>query len=469
MEPRWPPLQEPTARKAWNGVLKPVAAQLQTCAPQLAARIVERLRADLPTIVPDATAVAEQLASVEAILRQLAQCIEIGDDPRGFDIAPPTAVVARSGVQRNIALNELVRSVRLGQQQTWQWLFERVTAAQAGERDRALGLATDLLFAYCDALLVQAEHLYEVEREAWLRGAAAARAAAVDDILADREDDPQRASKRLRYDINRHHVGVSMWLDATHDAADTQTVLTEALTQLAGAVSAQSNLIHPAGSMALVAWLSRPQPFAAAGLEGAHICGKARLPQGVWVAIGEPGWGIGGFRRTHTEAAHAHRFASLLGDRADVVTRYRDVAVAALASTDGVHAMAFAKRVLGPLAADDEATYRVATTLAVYLEENRSPAKAAQRLTVHPNTVSYRVHRAEELLGRPIDTNILDLSVALALLPALRGLRPATASNCDDSTTPSPNSVAAPRADMPRNLLASRTNPPQAAKPRRIP
>jgi DNA-binding PucR family transcriptional regulator len=104
------------------------------------------------------------------------------------------------------------------------------------------------------------------------------------------------------------------------------------------------------------------------------------------------------------------------------VTRYHDVAVAALASTDGEHAVAFVKRILGPLAANDEATYRIAITLAVYLEENRSPAKAAQRLTVHPNTVSYRVHQAEEFLGRPIDTNTLDLLVALALLPAMRGL-----------------------------------------------
>jgi DNA-binding PucR family transcriptional regulator len=66
--------------------------------------------------------------------------------------------------------------------------------------------------------------------------------------------------------------------------------------------------------------------------------------------------------------------------------------------------------------------YRIAITLAVYLEENRSPAKAAQRLTVHPNTVSYRVNQAEEFLGHPIGTNTLDLSVALALLPALPGL-----------------------------------------------
>ncbi|HET9876114.1 MAG TPA: helix-turn-helix domain-containing protein [Mycobacterium sp.] len=422
MEPRWPPLQEPIARDAWNKVLKPVAAELQRCTPQLAARIVERLQADLPKIVPDVSAVAEQLASVEAILRQIAQCIEIGDDPHRFDLAPPTAVIARSGVQRNIPLNELLRSVRLGQQQTWQWLFERVTATRAGERHKALDLATNLLFAYCDALLVQAEHLYEIERESWLRGAAAARAGAVDDILAEREDDPQRASKRLRYDINRHHVGVSAWVTATHDEPDPQTTLTAALSQLVSGLSAQSSMIHPAGSMAIAAWLSRPQPFTTNDMDAAHICAKACLPDGVWVAIGEPGWGIGGFRRTYIEASHAQRVAVFLGDRASAVTRYRDVAVAALASMDGEHAVAFVKRILGPLAANDEGTYRVATTLAAYLEENRSPAKAAQRLTVHPNTVSYRVNRAEELLGRPIDTNTLDLSVALALLPAMRGL-----------------------------------------------
>jgi DNA-binding PucR family transcriptional regulator len=389
----------------------------------LAERIVDRFQSEPPKVVPDAAAVAEQLASVEASLRQIAQCIELGDDPRRLDLAPAAAAIARSGVQRNIPLNDLLRSARLAQEQLWQWLFDRITASSApAEQLRALDLATNWLFAFIDAFLVQAEHLYEIEREAWLRGAAAARAAAVDDILTEREDDPHRASKRLRYDINRHHVGVSTWLDATRDDPDVQTTLAEALAQLTRAVSAQSTLVHPAGSMAIAAWISRPQTFTAAELDAAHICSKARLPDGVWVAIGEPGWGIGGFRRTHIEASHAQRVASLLGDRASVVTRYRNVAVAALASADGEHAVAFVKRILGPLAANDEATYRIAATLAVYLEENRSPAKAAQRLTVHANTVSYRVHQAEELLGRPIDTNTLDLSIALALLPAIRGL-----------------------------------------------
>ena len=63
-----------------------------------------------------------------------------------------------------------------------------------------------------------------------------------------------------------------------------------------------------------------------------------------------------------------------------MLTRYRDVAVTAMASIDREQTAAFVTRVLGRLAADEESTYRIATTLAVYLEENRSPARAAQRL-----------------------------------------------------------------------------------------
>ena len=77
---------------------------------------------------------------------------------------------------------------------------------------------------------------------------------------------------------------------------------------------------------------------------------------------------------------------------------------------------------MGTLVDNDEAADRIAVTLGVYLEENRSPAKAAKRLMVHPNTVSYRIRQAEELLGRPIDADLRDLSVALALLPAVPGL-----------------------------------------------
>lgn len=423
MEPQWRPLRDPVANRVWQQVLRPVAAELRTGADKVAELIVQLYQAEAPEVVPDAAAVAEQIASTEAALHQVAQCLDIGLDPCRAELAPATAAFARSSVQRNISLNDLIRSVRLAQRRLWQWLFDRITeASPPGEHGKALELATNWLFAYIDDFLAQAEHAYALEREAWLGGAAAARASAVDAILAEREDDPQRASTRLRYDINRHHLGVQTWLDPTQDVGDDQSLLAEALAQLARAVSAQSTLVHPTRSMAIAAWITRPNAFAAEDLEVIQDAGCTLLPSGTRVAVGEPGWGITGFRRSQVEASHAQRVASLLGDRAALVTCYRGVAVAALGCADAEHAVAFVKRVLGPLAADDEATYRIAGTLAVYLDENRSPAKAAHRLSVHPNTVSYRIHQAEVLLGGPIDTGTVELSVALALLPAVPGL-----------------------------------------------
>jgi DNA-binding PucR family transcriptional regulator len=163
--------------------------------------------------------------------------------------------------------------------------------------------------------------------------------------------------------------------------------------------------------------------FNAAGLAIADVgARRLALPDGVRVATGEPGRGLKGFRCSHIEASHAPRVAALAGERASALTRYGYVAVAALATRDTEQAQSFVRRVLGPLAADDEATYRVATTLSVYLQENRSRARTAKRLTLHPNTVSYRVDQAETILGRSIDTDSLDLAVALVLLPTPPGL-----------------------------------------------
>jgi DNA-binding PucR family transcriptional regulator len=57
----------------------------------------------------------------------------------------------------------------------------------------------------------------------------------------------------------------------------------------------------------------------------------------------------------------------------------------------------------------------------VYLEENASRSRAAKRLGLHENTISYRVRQAEEALGHPLETHALELRVGLALLPAVRG------------------------------------------------
>jgi DNA-binding PucR family transcriptional regulator len=137
---------------------------------------------------------------------------------------------------------------------------------------------------------------------------------------------------------------------------------------------------------------------------------------GVLAASGSPGTGLTGFRRSHQEALHARRIAALTRRRPGFVTRYDEVAVAALASADLEQAKAFVASELGPLAADDDRTSRLAATLRVYLDENLSPRRTAQRLGVHENTITNRIRSAQEQLPHPIEHRTCELQVALRLV-----------------------------------------------------
>ena len=425
MELAWEPLREPDAEKVWKTLLRPIAAELRACAGEIAQRIVAHQQGEMPALFTDPQSVSENLVSTEASVRQFADIIDVGGEPGDVELPAPTAAIARAGVMRQIPLANFLRFYRLAQELVWQWMWDRITAVAADRTQQALALrlVTSWIFGYIDAALNRAEQVYEAERETWLRNTAAARTDAIDDILTQRERDGQRASKRLRYDVNRHHVGAIAWFESVPETRDAQSSLSEALTDLAREIGGDTTLIHPAGSAVAFGWFSRQSDFGAVGFDAADTAARRpTLPDGVRVSIGEPGHGLAGFRSSHIEASNARRVAALAGTRAGKLTRYRDVAVAALASCDAEHAASFVHRVLGPLAADDEATYRVATTLSVYLQENRSRARSAQRLTVHPNTISYRVDQAEKILGRSIDTDSLDLAVALGLLPTLPGL-----------------------------------------------
>jgi DNA-binding PucR family transcriptional regulator len=131
------------------------------------------------------------------------------------------------------------------------------------------------------------------------------------------------------------------------------------------------------------------------------------------VAVGSPGHGVEGFRRSHAEALLVSRVAGLAGSRG--VTHFCDVSLDVLMTSDLDEARRFVAVELGPLAASDDATRRLSSTLRVFLEEGSSFVRAARRLGVHENTVAYRVHRAEDLLGRRVAERQLELRAALRL------------------------------------------------------
>lgn len=71
--------------------------------------------------------------------------------------------------------------------------------------------------------------------------------------------------------------------------------------------------------------------------------------------------------------------------------------------------------VLGPLASSTESDQRLRDTLRVFLRVGSSFKSAAGELQIHANTVKYRVNRAVERRGQPIDNDRLDVEFALLM------------------------------------------------------
>lgn len=85
---------------------------------------------------------------------------------------------------------------------------------------------------------------------------------------------------------------------------------------------------------------------------------------------------------------------------------------------DGSGARAFVEEMLGPVVRyDDEHGAGLVVTLRTYLRHACRPGPAAQELQIHRHTLSYRLHRVEELTGRDLrdGRDILELGLALEL------------------------------------------------------
>jgi DNA-binding PucR family transcriptional regulator len=137
------------------------------------------------------------------------------------------------------------------------------------------------------------------------------------------------------------------------------------------------------------------------------------------VALGEPGDGVEGFRRTHSQALAAQAVALAAGPRGPRVTAFAEIRPIALMAGELDATRAWVQETLGALAIDDERHARLRATLRVFLSTGGSYTATAERLTLHKNTVHYRVSRAEEMRGRPISPDRLDVELALPACDSL--------------------------------------------------
>jgi DNA-binding PucR family transcriptional regulator len=331
------------------------------------------------------------------------------------ELRPPEEafLLAREFAARGIELAALLQVYRSGQQAALAYVTGVASDADLSPAltSRALvtvwGQAIEW-FSRSVELLIGA---YGEERERWLRSALTRRTQLVTAILAGDRVDPDAAERDLGHSLRRQQTALVLWEADPRAEGDPVARLEAEAARLAARHAAPRPLVVPAGPAEVWAWLATDRPLDPDGLRAPE------LSPGVRVAVGGTAAGISGFRGSHREAMAVRDLADALPDP---LVAYADVEVVSLLSRDRVAMEAFVRRELGGLAAGDDAAARLRDTVLAYLEHGMDGAAA--RLTIHRNTVRYRLRQAEELLGRPVTTRRRELELALlcaVVLPAV--------------------------------------------------
>jgi sugar diacid utilization regulator len=276
--------------------------------------------------------------------------------------------------------------------------------------------SSNFMFEYIDLISGELVDAYHLERDRWVRSAAAVRAETARQIV-DRELDNERAaSSRLGYELRRTHVGLIL-AGAPKQAPSVRTrSLEQEAIEVAAILGCADPLLIPAGADVLWAWCGT---FKAPDMQALARVERHRPPDGVRMAVGRPAYGIDGFRDSHVEAGHAARFWDLGPPYGGGTTSYRSVEVISLLASDLARARRFVRNELGALAEQSEAAARTRSTLLGFLAHGCSHTRAAQELHMHQNTVYNRVRRAEELLGGSVAERRVELQTALMLAETL--------------------------------------------------
>jgi hypothetical protein len=377
--------------------LRTVAARLSSEIDLLVDSMLARMRDQAPNFdTASRPELAEGLrASCYGNIRAALQAL--GGDRQPPRNSPAEAMtVARATARAEIALEPLLHTYRIGHAVVLERFFALIEELDlsAPQRQSATLIGSKYLFAYVDRVVGEVSEEYTAERERVLRTSIQRRVQLVRDVLDGADID----SAELGYRLEQEHLAVV----ATGPVADAS--LRDVAHRL------QRSVLTVAMTDDMVwAWLGSPRR---SGPGERHDRVLAQVAGRTGYALGEPAWGVAGFRESHEQALAAHRVAAHLSQP---VTRYDDVALEAALLCDAQTARRFVERELGPLTAQDARTRVLRETLASYLQSGLNAAATAATLNVSDRTVAYRMHGIEDLLGRSVLARSTELAAAVRL------------------------------------------------------
>jgi DNA-directed RNA polymerase specialized sigma24 family protein len=347
--------------------------------------------ADFPAAHDDAQALA---AARDATAVGVATALSVIRVPDEFPAALPAASVrtVRRAVSRQVSLNDQHHAYRVAHAVFQDHVFRH--AERTGTSMAALRRITESLFAYYDWAMSAVTQQHEREQASVPPRGDPARYPRIERALAGAPPDD------LGYDLEQTHVAVVL------AAADGVEVVERAGSELGVPVLCAAS---PNGQ--IVAWLGAGAvtPDAIAEALARHI-GDGRA------GVSEREAGAHGFAGAHRKALIALRVGARRDSRVCV---YRDVALEALAFGGEEIAIDFARAELGRMAGGGNRITMLRETVQQYFAHGSSTAATARALGIAERTVTYRLRRAEELIGRPLAERRADLETALRLYAVL--------------------------------------------------
>lgn len=334
-------------------------------------------------------------------------------------LQPTTAAVeyALRLAQRQVPSNSLMRAYRMGEFEYNRLCLGFLEELGIGDQlaVRVAKYVATVLFDYIDWITLYVFQAYENERRRWIGAEGNVLSSTVNQLL-DAADEPdafevEAFETETGYRLDRTHLAVILW---SSDPVSSLAEIDRAARSLASAMRASSAPVITATDRSTV-WLWIPFDRAAPRTDSAAVAERVTLPPRLRMAIGLPGTGVAGFRRSHQQARAAYDVATTVPGTEPVVVGYGDrgIAVVSVMARDLPSTRAWVRSVLGPLAEDGAGTEILRATLSEFLATGDSYVRTAEKMMLHRNTVKYRIGKA--LQDLPEGHDRMDLALALTV------------------------------------------------------
>lgn len=321
--------------------------------------------------------------------------------PANLEDAP--LAIARDLVRRG--LNEsALDAYRTGQAvalRLWTQVCFSLTS-DPGELRELIDVSCRSISAFIDDTLAAISAQVARERDELTRGTHAERRETVSLLLDGAPIPRARAEQRLGYRLTGQHTAAIVWSD---DPGADLSALDHVADVIATCAGDQRPLTVLASAATRWVWV-HGQPDTTE-LRAAIVATPA-----VRAALGPPGTGMDGFRRSYLDALTVQRMLARLVSPRQLAT-HDEVELVALLTADPETAEDFVRRTLGGL---ENAGTEITETVRVFIAAQCNASRAAAMLYTHRNTLLRRLARADQLLPRPLADNVLNIGAALEVL-----------------------------------------------------